>query len=94
MIGAYDAQIVRWDGPLDDFHYIMGSSSAPTINDGDIMEAEIIGGHIKLWHNGDLITEADDSTWTDGNPGIGTFDGGTAEQQEQYGFKDFQAWEL
>lgn len=94
LTSSYDAQIVRWDG-LDDFHYINEASSSPVINDGDTIEAEIVGGHIKFWHNGILITEADDSVYLSGNPGIGFWNtAASQDENDKYGFKDFQAWEL
>jgi hypothetical protein len=94
LYGLYSAQIVRWDG-LDDFHYINGTSSSPVPVDGDVIEAEIIGGHIKLWLNNTLITEADDATYSVGNPGIGFYDTyGLQSENDKFGFKDFQAWEL
>ena len=60
-----------------------------------MIEAEIIGGHIKAWLNGNLITEADDSTYTDGNPGIGFWNVAASQtENDKFGFKDFEAWEV
>jgi hypothetical protein len=96
LYNLYSPQIVRWNGDLGDFTYINDNPLlTPTPVDGDIFEAEIIGGHIKVFLNSNLVVEADDSTWTDGNPGIGFFtSGGDLSEQEKWGFKDFQAWEL
>lgn len=92
--GLYDIQIVRWDG-LDDYHYVGMSAEPHVLADGDVVEADIVGGHIKVWLNDTLMAEADDSTWTDGNPGIGFWNIAASQaENDKFGFRDVLMWEV
>ncbi len=73
-------EIVRWNGPLADFTYLGPSCKYPsvcarvtgfTIRDGDLAKATVSGSTISVYVNGILRATATDSTFTDGNPGIG-----------------------
>ena len=72
-ISGYIA-IVRWNGPLSDYTPLLENVNpgigAPV--DGDVLRAEIIGSVIKVYKNGALVaTGPSNTTWTDGQPGIG-----------------------
>jgi hypothetical protein len=71
--GAY-SQIVRWNGPLDDFTYL--DTTGPgfgALVEGDVIRAEAVGDTITAYKNGSQVMQATDSTWADGNPGMGFF---------------------
>jgi hypothetical protein len=71
--GAY-SQIVRWNGPLDDFTYL--DTTGPgfgALVEGDVIRAEAVGGTITAYKNGEQVMQAMDATWSDGNPGMGFF---------------------
>ena len=97
--GKY-AEIVRWNGPFGDFTYI---TQQRTFNDGimppkngDIFKATISGSTINVYLNkndgmGDqLIVIGTDSTYTDGDPGMGFFIQGSVDPS-QFGFASFKA---
>lgn len=91
-----ELNVVRWNGPLGNYTPL-GGTYGPNIGpavDGDVLRAEIIGNVIKVYKNGALmLTAAPDSTWIDGQPGIGFFprDGASLES---YGWKEFSAGSL
>jgi hypothetical protein len=71
--GAY-SQIVRWNGPLDDFTYL--DTTGPgfgALVEGDVIRAEAVGDTITAYKNGSEVMQATDPTWSDGNPGMGFF---------------------
>ncbi len=98
--GSY-AEIVRWNGPLGDFTYVtkqtrFDSGLMPPAS-GDIFTATIVGDLIRVWLNkndgrGDrLIVTGRDSTFTDGDPGMGFFTSGSADAA-RFGFSGYAAW--
>ena len=91
--GSYNCQVQRWDG-LDDHHELAGFA-CPAIDDGDILEAAIVGGVIKAWRNGVLLgTAPEDLTYSSGNPGIGFFSTAVDQaENDKFGWKDFYAQE-
>jgi hypothetical protein len=67
-------QIVRWNGALGDFTVTSGSGSlGRPLASGDVLKATIVGSVISAYINGVLIAQTQDSTWTNGQPGIGFF---------------------
>lgn len=91
-----ELNIVRWNGPVGDYTPL-GATYGPDIGpavDGDVLRAEIIGSVIKVYKNGVLVmTGPSNSTWTDGQPGVGFFPRDGASLQS-YGWKDFTAGSL
>ena len=97
--GSY-AQIVRWNGPYGDFTYITDQKRFdPGImppRNGDTFKATISGSIIHVYLNkhdgrGDqLIVSGRDSTFADGQPGLGFFIQGGVEPT-QFGFSDYAA---
>jgi hypothetical protein len=76
--GGFYAQIMRMDGAIGSFAEIDSQvSQLPTIRDGDVFTAEIIGNRINTYVNGVKILTAADSTYANGQPGIGFFWRGT-----------------
>ena len=81
--------IVRWNGPLADFTYLLNQSGSQyQAKTGDVIKATVVGNVISAYKNGVLMGQATDSTFTTGNPGMGfnenTFNG-------DYGFSSFTA---
>jgi len=87
-----EVNIVRWNGPLGNYTPLgqsVGVNIGPAI-DGDVLRAEIVSNQIKVYRNGTLVMTASDSTFTDGQPGIGSWlrTGATASS---YGWTLFSA---
>jgi hypothetical protein len=81
--------IVRWNGPLADFTYLLNQSGSQyQAKTGDVIKATAVGNVISAYKNGVLMGQATDNTFTSGNPGMGfneqSFNG-------DYGFSSFIA---
>lgn len=81
--------IVRWNGPLADFTYLVNQSGSQyQAKTGDIIKATVVGNVISAYKNGVLMGQATDNIFTSGNPGMGfneqSFNG-------DYGFSSFTA---
>jgi hypothetical protein len=88
--GAY-AQIVRWNGALGDFT-LLDARSIPPVNEGDRVSGSIVGSTITTYVNGVEIFHVTDSTFTDGNPGVGFYlQSTTGLNPEDYGFTCYAA---
>ena len=89
--GAY-SEIVRWNGPLGDFTYLVQRNGAQYgVSSGDVVKATIVGDVITSYINGVQVAQAKDGTYTTGRPGIGFFLEGTAGVNRDYGFTSFTA---
>jgi hypothetical protein len=69
--GSY-TQIVRWNGALNDFTYL-DSGSFGALVEGDVIRATAIGSTLTFYKNGVQVLQTVDSTWSDGDPGMGMF---------------------
>ena len=66
--------IVRWNGPLGDFTYLLNQSGSKyQAKTGDVVKATVVDNVISAYKNGVLMGQATDSTFTTGNPGMGWF---------------------
>ena len=65
-------EIVRWNGPLNDFTYI--GRTAITCSDGDVLKAVALGDTISVYRNLVKVLEARDGQFSSGSPGIGFYD--------------------
>jgi hypothetical protein len=65
-------EIVRWNGPLNDFTHLnkVGIGCA----DGDILKAIAHGDIISVYKNGAKLLESQDGNYTNGSPGIGFYE--------------------
>jgi hypothetical protein len=70
-LGSY-LGIVRWNGPIGDFTEL-AFAWLPPVKDGDVFRATVRGNVITAYINGVPLLQATDSTYSDGNPGIGFF---------------------
>jgi hypothetical protein len=86
-------QIVRWNGSLGDFTVLnAGVDVGPAVT-GDVLRAGMIGSDITVFLNDESIATANDSTWTDGQPGLGFFPR-TGATPEFYCWSAFTGGEL
>ena len=89
--GSY-AQIVRWNGPVGDYTYLGEGSVPGGVRAGDVISASVVGSRITLSVNGTVRATADDSTYADGNPGIGFWRGSSGcGNFADFGFVSFEA---
>lgn len=89
-------QIVRWDGPLGKFTYLVDKSGAEYgLMNGDMLKASVIGDIITVYINGEEKARVRDNTHKTGNPGIGMFleskNGKGVGSNMDYGFTSFTA---
>ncbi len=87
--GGY-AQLVRWNGPVNDFTYI-ASGNGIYLQDGDVIKATVSNNVFTSYVNGVQILQASDNTFTTGSPGIGMFIQGTTGLNNLFGFSNFSA---
>jgi len=88
--GTQYSQIVRWNGPLGNFTYL-NSATGPGITNGDTVKATIDGtGLISVYINNNFLYSVTDTTWTDGNPGMGWFTS-SATTNSNHGFTSYTA---
>ena len=84
------AEIVRWNGKRGDFTSLARAvGSQYGVQDGDIVEASIVGCVIRSYINGGLVLEATDDVFTEGSPGIG-FNFGVGDTNVDHGFRHFE----
>jgi len=86
------AQIVRWNGPVNDFTYLARPNGPQYgVKNGDVVTATIVGNVLHSYINGVLVVEATDSTYTTGSPGLAFFFQGSAGSASDFGFSSFTA---
>lgn len=99
--------IVRWNGPLNDFDVLEHQTSGPGLTNGSVIEATIIGDLIKVYVNGQLVNSHDisgDSSpvsglgpakYISGSVGMGMFQHGqTVATLPNFGLSSFNANDL
>lgn len=89
VYGGY-AQLVRWNGPVNDFTYIT-SVNGLYLRDGDVLKATVSNNVFTGYVNGVPIIQGTDSTFTSGSPGVGMFFQGTTGLNNLFGFSNFSA---
>jgi hypothetical protein len=86
--------IVRWNGPVGDYTALIEAPNIAPAVDGDVLRAEIVDGVIKVYKNGSLLlTGPLNTSWTDGQPGIGFWPKPGATFAN-YGWKNYTAGSL
>lgn len=98
-------EIIKWNGPYGDFTPIVHNTSTPTVQNGDVIKATIIGNTITAYVNGVQVMQHSILTDINGNsiaainsgaPGIGHFLhnlGGTGNNAD-FGLKFARCWEV
>jgi len=92
--GTRHVQIVRWNGPLNDFTYL-NDASGPGLHDGDVITATAIGNTLTGYINGVQIVRAKDERYPNGSPGIGFYNQkGKPANNQDFGLSNFSASEI
>lgn len=91
--GGY-AEIVRWNGKINDYTYLTRSNAPMGVHDGDTLSASIVGNLIKVTLNGVEIARATESTFATGQPGMAFWRGGSCGHRGDYGFTHYAATSL
>ena len=87
--GGY-AEIVRWDGKVGDWTSLQRFVGPQYgVQDGDLVEATIVGNVLKGFINGVEVISATDDTYAAGSPGIG-FNFGVGDTNVDHGFTYFE----
>ena len=85
-------QIVRWNGLLGDYTYLVEKSGAQYgVANGDVVKATIVGNVITAYINGIEVARVADSTYATGRPGMGFFLSHPRGTNGDYGFTSFMA---
>ena len=88
------SDIVRWNGPLGSFTYLVHLEGAQYgVKTGDVVKATIVGNVITSYINGVQVAQTVDNNFAGGSPGIGFFLTGGTGVNRDYGFTSFTAWE-
>lgn len=89
--GSPYLQIVRWNGPVNNFTQLTAITPAHLAQTGDILRATVVGSTFTVFLNGTQVATATDNTFTGGNPGIGHWLSNTSGSGDptRYGFS---AW--
>jgi hypothetical protein len=91
---GYSANVGRWNGATNSVDIIETYNTGGTpLANGDVLVAEINGNYMTMTQNGTLILAATDSTFADGDPGIGSFNRTSTPDGSvlKHGFKSFLA---
>ena len=84
------AEIVRWNGNIGDFTSLRKLSGAQYgVQDGDLVEATVVGNVIKGFVNGVEMISVTDDVYDAGSPGIG-FNFGVGDTNVDHGFTFFE----
>jgi len=84
------AEIVRWNGAIGDFTSLARKQGvAYGVQDGDVVEATIVGNVIRSFINGVEVLSAVDDTFMEGSPGVG-FNFGCVDTYVDHGFTSFE----
>lgn len=88
-------EIVRWNGRLGDFTLLSASGiGTGTPVNGDVIRVEVRGNSIIVKKNGTQALSATDSTWTNGNPGMGVFSRQVDDILANFGWSSISAGDL
>jgi len=83
-------EIARWNGKVGDFTSLAKRFGAEFgVQDGDVVEASVVGNVLKGFLNGVEVISATDDTFDHGSPGVG-FNFGVGDTNVDHGFKYFE----
>jgi hypothetical protein len=83
-------QIVKWNGKVRDWTSLKKHTGAQYgVNNGDLVEATVVGIVIKGYVNGVEVITVTDNTFSEGNPGMG-FNYGVGETNGNFGFTSYE----
>jgi hypothetical protein len=88
--GEAYAEIVRWNGPIADFTSLARKVGPEFgVQDGDVVEATVVGNVLRSFVNGVEVLSATDDVFSGGSPGIG-FNFGVGDTNVDHGFRSFE----
>jgi len=64
--------LVRWNGPLNNFTYLVRNAT-PCVN-GDVLKLTAVGNTFTIYKNGVQVLQGTDATFQKGSPGVGFYD--------------------
>ena len=83
--------VVRWNGPLGSYTVLGPVLPGPGLKNGDLVRATVVGSTIRVYINGSQVFQVNDSTYTNGAPGMGFFLQAPTGTNANYGFSQFWA---
>jgi hypothetical protein len=84
------AEIVRWNGKVGDFTSLAKLFGPQYgVQDGDVVEATVVGTVLKGFINGVEVISATDDAFDSGSPGIG-YNFGVGDTNVDHGFTSFE----
>src|SRR5215831_3256942 len=63
--------LVRWNGPLNNFTYLV--RNATTCVNGDVLKLTAVGNTFTVYKNGGQVLQGTDATFQKGSPGVGFY---------------------
>ena len=63
--------LVRWNGPLNNFTYLV--RNATTCVNGDALKLTAVGNTFTVYKNGGQVLQGTDATFQKGSPGVGFY---------------------
>ena len=84
--GVFRPGIRQAEGPFGEFTYIADEGGVTAPQDGDVIKATVIGDVITLYLNDVPLAQATDSTFADGNPGMGFYKDQYGGDPSEFGF--------
>ena len=82
-------QIVRWNGAFGNFNLL--DSRAVSVHSGDVVKATAVGNALTIYVNGAARFSVNDSTFTNGSPGIGFYQQSSGNINQSFGLTNFSA---
>ena len=64
--------LVRWNGPLNNFTYIVRNATTSCVN-GDVLKLTAVGNTFTVYKNGVQVLQGTDATFQKGSPGVGFY---------------------
>jgi hypothetical protein len=88
--GTQYVEIVRWNGGFSNWT-LLDSQTGPGLHDGDRVKATIVGNTLTTYINNVAVFSVTDSTYANGNPGMGFYLQGSTGLNSDYGFTAYTA---
>jgi hypothetical protein len=80
--------LVRWNGPLNDFTYLV--TNATTCVNRDILKLTAVGNTFTVYKNGVQVLQGTDATFQKGSPGVGFYNS-VDTNWSRFGLSNFSA---
>jgi hypothetical protein len=80
--------LVRWNGPLNNFTYLVRNAT-PCVN-GDVLKLTAVGNTFTVYKNGVQVLQGTDATFQKGSPGVGFYNSADTNWS-RFGLSNFSA---